>query len=249
MPALSAAGSGLLFLAGVCHAQSAPQPSYRAPWVAMPNAAPVTVTVQEKQWAPAISFRPARTLVLENPAVEQGKRGAQLVAGTLMVAMDDAARIVCEFERPKGRYFIGCVEDYDGDGRHEGFFLLNHANPYLFSAMRQPRHQKHRRIDPVTLRSVADKPASAVSMVFIFQNRSELVGVSQYQLCVMRDAVQNIWGDKSVARVCLPALSIKDGAEPRTIVLYGRTFRFASPVAGTATLTVSAQPNPIPAEL
>ena len=230
-------------------AQSAPQASYRAPWVAVPNTERVTKTAKEREWSPILSFRPAQTLVLDVPAIEFGKRGSRLEAGTLMVAMNATASIACQLERPKGRYFIGCVEDFDGDRRYEGFFLLNHANPFLFSALRQPRHQKHWKIEPVTLRPAPTSKVPEVQMVFLYDNRAELAQTNRFQLCVMREGVKNIWGDATVARGCLPTITIKDGGNPISIDLYGRNIIISVPAVGLGSIALTAQADAIPVEL
>lgn len=240
---------GLLANIGPAFAQSAPQPSYRALWVAVPNTEKLTVSVKEKEWAPILSFRPAHTFMLDGPAIESGKQSARLEAGTLMVAMDETKRIACQLERPSGRYFVGCVEDFDQDGRYESFFLLNHSNPFLFSAFRQPRHQKHWKIEPVTLRAANAVQAPEVKMVFLFENRAELAKQSRFQLCVMRESLKNIWGDATHARGCLPSISINDGAASVSLDLYGRNIVISAPAIGIGTITVTAQTNAIPVEL
>jgi hypothetical protein len=230
-------------------AQSVPEPSYRALWIAVPNSETVSISVKEKEWSPLLSFRPAQTFVLKAPAIEVGKKTERLSAGTRMVAMNEGASIACQLERPKGRYFIGCIEDFDRDGGYEGFFLLNHANPFLFSALRQPRHNKHWSIAPVTLGSAMDSEIPEVKMVFLFDNRAELAGRSQFQLCVMREGVKNIWGDATHARGCLPTISIKDGGEPVSLSLYGRNIVISAPEVGVGKVTMSAQPKPVQVEL
>jgi hypothetical protein len=243
---------GGIWLLGTCapiYAQSIPQPSYRAPWVAVASPEYSSVTIKEKEWSSVISFRPAKTLVLDKPVIEQGKRGTRLEAGTLMVAMNDDLSIACQLERPSGRYFIGCVEDFTGDGTYEGFFLLNHSNPFLFSAFRQPRHQKHWKIEPVKLAAINEAQVPEVKMVFLFDSRAELVQQSRFQLCVMREGVKNIWGDATHARGCLPTISIKDGGDPVSLTLYGRKIVVSVPTIGVGNITLTAQPDAIAVEL
>lgn len=240
---------GLFGTNGEAIAQSAPLPSYRAPWVAVPNPEIMSVTVKEKEWAPVLKFRPAKTLVLEAAAKEIGKSSARLDAGTVMVAMDGEAGIACQLERPKGRYFIGCVEDFNRDGSYEGFFLLNHANPYLFSAFRQPRHQKHWKIEPVKLGDASAADVPEIKMVFLYENRAELVKQSRFQLCVMRDGVENIWGDATHGRGCLPSITINDGGNPVSFDLFGRSIVISMPQLTVGSIKISARTDAVPVEL
>ena len=226
-----------------------PQPSYRAPWVAVANPETISVTVKEKEWLPVLSFRPAKTLILQAAAKEIGKSGPRLAAGTVMVAMDNEAGIACQLERPKGRYFIGCVEDFNRDGSYEGFFLLNHANPYLFSAFRQPRHQKHWKIEPVKLGAASAPEVPEIKMVFLYENRAEIVKQSRFQLCVMRDGLQNVWGDATHGRGCLPSISIKDGGNPVSLNLYGRDVVISMSQVGVGTIKISGRADAVPVEL
>jgi hypothetical protein len=230
-------------------AQSAPQPSYRAQWVALPNMEALSLTVKEKDWVPILTFRPAQTLVLVSPAIELGKRNARLDAGTLMVPMDATASIVCQLERPKGRYFIGCIEDFDKNGSYDGFFLLNHANPFLFSALRQPRHKKYWNLAPTTLRAATNSQVPEVKMVFLYDNRAELSQVSRFQLCVLREGHNNIWDDATHLRGCLPTIAIKDGGEAVSLDIYGRKVVVSALSAGLGQITISAQAEAVGVEL
>jgi len=68
--------------------------------------------------------------------------------------MKDVPEIACRLERPQFEFFIECLQDADQDGQYEGFFLLNHDKPFLFSALRQPRHQKVLPASPVMLAAI-----------------------------------------------------------------------------------------------
>lgn len=216
------------------------KPNYFAAWVAIAEPARQDVRVAEGEWAPVIRFRPQRVFSSGEPVVEASKGKTLIAAGTQMAAMAGRDNLACELERPRGDYFIGCVEDKDGDGRFETFFDLNHGNPFLFSAFRQPR-SKDRAIRPLSLSPVADAAAGSapVSMVLFYRNRAELGGVSRFELCVLRPNNKNLWGDKTVARGCLPAISIGDTQYPRDVAVYGRTLTFLSRDANSVHVAIT----------
>ena len=253
-------GSGLAALmAALAWAAAVPavataqdKPNYFAAWVAVAEPAGKETRIAEGRWAPVVRFRPETVFVLDSPAVDAAKGNTLLAAGTRMVGMAGRPGLACELERPRGGYLIGCVEDKDGDGRFETFFDLNHANPFLFSAFRQPR-SKDRAIGPLSLSPASASTAPAggepVSMVLFYRNRAELTGVSRFELCVLQPDNRNIWGDKAVGRGCLPAISIGDHDFPRAVPIYGRTLTFLSRDADGVTIAVTGADADLPARL
>jgi hypothetical protein len=229
-----------------------PQYEYRASWIAVASPEPITADVESKSWARLITFRPDRAFVLTASLTEVGKSKPRLDAGTVMVGMTDGPGIACRLERPQHVYFIECVEDSDLDGQYEGFFLLNHENPFMFSARRQPRHQKVLPVVPVALGSATAEQLPTLDMVFLYSEMSVISaasGAHTFQLCILRPGVRNIWGDKTVGRGCLPDIVVKDGDFPRRLQIYGRTLAIAAPVDGRVSVSVTACPEDLPVEL
>ena len=247
------AGLMLLLTAGHAVCQTAPpRYEYQASWIALASPEPISVVVQSESWARLIAFRPERALALEAPLIEAGKKKARLDAGTVMVGMKDDPGIACRLERPTHVYFVECVEDADLDGRYEGFFLLNHENPFLFSARRQPRHQKVVPVDALTLGSVSPEQLPTLEMVFLYPARSGIsaaTGAHTFQLCILKPGVRNIWGDKTVGRGCLQDIVVKDGEFPRLLTIYGRTLTIAAPADGRVAVSMTARPEDLPAVL
>ncbi|MGV3479669.1 MAG: hypothetical protein ACO1O3_06950 [Sphingobium sp.] len=236
-----------LFAAAQAPAGNVRDPGYIAGWVAVAQPQPIEVRIAEKGWKPVAGFRPAVSFALDSDAIEAGKSKPMLRGGTAMIGIANHERVACELERPRGDYFVGCVQDKDGDGRFETFFELNHANPFLFSALRQPRH-KDRPIAPVSL-TRREAGGAPVEMMLVYRNRAELSGISQFELCVLRPDNRNIWGDKMVARGCLPPVSIGDGDFPRRVEAYGRTIEFRSRNADGALVSISGAVVDIPVRL
>jgi hypothetical protein len=223
-----------------------PQPGYRADWVAVAQPAVSDMRIPEGKWQSAIRFRPAKIFVLDADVTPVGKNKPALAAGTVMIGMTTHARVACELDRPRGDYFVGCVEDRDGDGRSETFFELNHANPFLFSALRQPRH-KDKAIAPVTLTArLSSGDENGVEMVLFYRNRAELVGKNVFELCVLRADNRNMWGDKTQARGCLPPITIADSEFPRKMTAYGRVIEFKSRDEAGALVAVSGADADLP---
>lgn len=223
------------------------RPNYFAAWVAVAEPARQDLRIAEGKWATVVRFRPARTFALDGAVVDAAKGKALLAADTPMIGMAGRANLACEVERPRGHYLIGCVEDKDGDGRFETFFDVNHANPFLFSAFRQPR-SKDRAIRPISL-SFAPAGDEPVGMVLFFKNRAELTGVSRFQLCVLHADNRNLFSDKSVARGCLPDITIGDSEYPRSIPIYGRTLTFLSRDADGAKVAITGAEADTPVRL
>lgn len=214
-------------------------PNYSAAWVALASPAE-ELQVAEGRWASVVQFRPERTFLLGD-AVVDAVRGKLLIAsGVRMIAMAGGSALACELERPAHDYFVGCVEDKDGDGRFETYFDLNHANPLLFSAFRQPR-AKDRAINPVSL-TPAPLAGGPVSLVLFYKNRAELAGASQFELCVLDADVSNPWRDKTVGRGCLPMITIGDQDYPREVSVYGRKLTFRGRDAAGVRITVDGAP-------
>lgn len=224
-----------------------PDSGYVAGWVAVAGAGQPDLLIAEKQWESIIRFRPAARFVLDGAAVEPGRDKPLLNAGTAMIGIANHPGVACELERPRGDYFVGCVADKDGDGRSETFFNLNHANPFLFSALRQPR-AKDRAIAPVTLTPQAAGDA-AVEMVLFYASRAEVTGRNTFQLCVLRPDNRNIWGDKTVARGCLPSVTMGDNDFPRGLALYGRNIMFKSRDGAGVRISVSGADADVPVRL
>jgi hypothetical protein len=221
------------------------KPNYSAAWIAIAEA-PHELHVAEGRWAAVARFRPERLFTLDGAATDaRGK--VLLMAGTRMIGMAGRAGLACQLERAPHDYFVGCVEDKDGDGRFETYFDLNHANPFLFSAFRQPR-AKDRAIGPVSLAPATAGDVSA-SMVLFYRNRAELTGRSRFELCVLHPDNRNPWGDKTVGRGCLPPIDIGDGEFPREVSAYGRTLRFLSRDAEGARVVVAGAPADMPVRL
>lgn len=248
-----AGGLALLLAAERASCQSAPvQYEYRASWVAVASPESVSVEVESKAWARLFTFRPERAFVLAAPLIEAGKSKARLDAGTVMVGMKDAPGIACRLERPTHVYFVECVEDADRDGKYEGFFLLNHENPFLFSARRQPRHQKVLPIEPVALDDVPSAQIPTLDMVFLYSGRSVLSAASgkhTFRLCILKPDVRNIWGDKTAGAGCLPDVVVRDGEFPLSLPLFGRTLTIAAPADGKVAVSVTAYPEDLPVSL
>jgi hypothetical protein len=248
-----ASGCAALLIAEQAASQVAPmQYEYHASWIAVASPDPVTAEVANKSWARLITFRPERAFVLPAPLVEMGKSKPRLDAGTMMVGMKDGPGVACRLERPKHLYFVECVEDRDLDGQYEGYFLLNHDNPFLFSARRQPRHQKVLPVQPVTLDNVATEHLPTVDMVLLYTERSVIsaaTGVHTFHLCILKPGVSNVWGDQTVFRGCMPDIVVKEGDFPGRVNIYGRTVEIAAPVDGKASVSVTAAAEDLPAAL
>ncbi|MCC7200447.1 MAG: hypothetical protein IT483_13125 [Gammaproteobacteria bacterium] len=250
---LLASGSAVIAPAGHAAGQAAPpQYEYRASWVAVASPEPVKAEIDSKSWARLVTFRPERAFILTAPLTEAGKSKPRLDAGTLMVGMTDGQGIACRLERPKFDYFVECVQDSNLDGQYDGLFFLNHENPFLFSARRQPRHQKVLPVSPVTLGDAPAEQVPNLDMVLLYSARSVISAASgshTFQLCILRPGVKNIWGDKTEGRGCLPNIVVKDGEFPRRLQIYGRTLEIAAPVDGKASVSVSAFPQDLPVDL
>jgi hypothetical protein len=248
-----AGGLAVLLNAGQTAGQPAPlQHEYHAAWIALASPEATSVRVESKSWAKLVTFRPERAFVLQAPLVESGTSKSRLEAGTVMVGMKDGRGVACRLERPTHVYFVECVEDADLDGQYEAFFLLNHENPFLFSARRQPRHQKVTPIQPVTLGEVAAEQRPTLDMVLIYSKRSVIsaaAGAHTFQLCILKTGVRNIWGDKTVGRGCLPDVVVKDSEFPRQMKVYGRTLTIDAPVDGVVPVSVTAHPEDLPVAL
>jgi len=242
----AAVACAMLFIPDAVSAQEGP--GHIAAWVAVAEPARADIRVAEGEWTPLLRFRPAKTVALDEAATDISKGKVHIAAGTRMIAMAGRSNLFCELERPRGDYLVGCVEDKDGDGRFETFFDLNHANPFLFSALRQPR-SKDRAIQPLSLSPVAVAGEEPVNMVLFFKNRAELPKVSQFELCVLRTNNRNIWGDKTVARGCLPAINIGDGQFPRSVPIFGRTLTFLSRDGEGARIAITGADNDIAVRL
>lgn len=226
------------------------RPDHFAAWVAVAEPAHDDIRIAENQWAPVLRFRPDRVFKLDEAAVEATGGKTLLAAGTLMIGMVDRPGLACELERPRGAHLVGCVEDKDGDGRFETFFDLNHNNPYLFSAFRQPR-SKDRPVRPLSLSPTAPQldGGEPVSMVLFYRGHAALRGASAFELCVLRPDNRNLWGDKTVARGCLPMITIGDADYPRKLSIYGRTLTFVSRDAEGVTVSVTGATTDTPARL
>ena len=74
-------------------------------------------------------------------------------------------------------------------------------------------------------------------------------GTHRFQLCVLRTDDRNLWGDKTHDRGCLPDIVVKDGEFPRQLQIYGRTLTIAAPVEGKVPVSVTANPEDVPAAL
>lgn len=248
-----AGGLAVFLVAGQAACQAAtPQYEYRASWIALASPEPVTVEVERKSWAKLISFRPERGFTLAGPLTERGKRKPRLETGAVMVAMKDSPGIACRLERPQFDYVVECVQEGAQDGQYEGFFLLNHDKPFLFSAIRQPRHQKMFPSDAVTLNELAPGQLPTIDMVFLYPAGSVISGAGashRFQLCILRPDDRNLWGDKTHDRGCLPDIVVKDGDFPRRLQVYGRTLEIAAPADGRVAVSVTACPEDLPAEL
>jgi hypothetical protein len=220
-----------------CSAQSAPRDRYVAPWIALPQAESVTLTASGKNWTGIVALRAKSLLVLNDPVRELTTVEPLLEPGTMMIALDEDARIACEFERPKGRYFVHCVEDYDANGSYDGYFLLNNTLPFLFWAIRQPRHRETHAISRVTLRQATDKEMPDVQLAL----------GSRGQLCVLRQEGFNVWGDRTEMSGCLAKPTARRSTAQH-LTLAGRTLIIERPDADSAKVTVSAQPLPVAVE-
>ena len=243
----------MLAAAGQAACQAEPvRYEYQAAWIALASPEPISAEVERKSWARLITFRPERGFALQAPLLETGKRKPRLDAGAIVVAMRDLPEIACRLERPQFEYFVECVQDADQDGQYEGFFLLNHDKPFLFSALRQPRHQKVLPAGPVMLAEIPAQQLPTIDMVFLYPAGSALStasGTHRFQLCVLRTDDRNLWGDKTHDRGCLPDIVVKDGQFPRQLQIYGRTLTIAAPVDGKVPVSVTAHPEDVPAAL
>ncbi len=250
---LVASELAVIATAGQATGQAAPpRYEYRASWVAVASPERITAEVNSKSWAQLVTFRPERAFTLAAPLTEAGKSKPRLEAGTVMIGMKDGQGIACRLERPKFDYFVECVEDSNLDGQYDGFFFLNHENPFLFSARRQPRHQKVLPVSSVTLGDAPAEQVPTLDMVLLYSARSVISAASgshTFQLCILRPGVKNIWGDKTEGRGCLPNIVVKDGEFPRRLQIYGRTLEIAAPVDGKVSVSVSACPQDLPVDL
>jgi len=231
---------------------AAPRYEYQASWIAVASPEPIVAEVERKSWARLVTFRPERGFALQEPLLETGKRKPRLDAGAVVVAMKDVPEIACRLERPQFEFFVECLQDADQDGQYEGFFLLNHDKPFLFSALRQPRHQKVLPASPVKLAGIPPQQLPTVDMVFLYPAGSALSaasGTHRFQLCVLRPDDRNLWGDKTHDRGCLPDIVVRDGEFPKQLQLYGRTLTIAAPVDGKVAVSVTAHPEDVPALL
>lgn len=250
---LTTCGLSLLLTVTQAVCDSAPpQYEYRASWIALASPEPVRVELEQKSWTKLISFRPERGFVLETALIESGKRKRRLEPGAVMVAMKDSPAIACRLERPQFDYFVECLQDADQDERYEGFFLLNHDKPFLFTAMRQPRHQKVLPASPVVLTELLPAQLPTIDMVLFYPARSAMSvagGAHRFQLCVLRPDDRNLWGDKTHNRGCLPDIMVRDQEFPKRTRVYGRTLEIAAPADGKVMVSVTAYPEDLPAEL
>ena len=211
-------------------------PGYIAGWQALAHAEQKDLQVAESHSVPIVTLRPDRLFTVGGPVVENGK--TLLAAGTAMIGIAGRDNVACEFERRRGKYASLCVEDKDRDGRFETAFFLNHANPFLFSALRLRGASDHS-IQPVSL-AEAPRDGVPVQMVLHYFNHSGIIGGSTFELCVLRANNRNLWGDKNVARGCLPQFLIRDGAFPKMVPVLGREILFLARDAKSVTVTVSA---------
>jgi hypothetical protein len=78
---------------------------------------------------------------------------------------------------------------------------------------------------------------------------SAATGAHTFQLCVLKPGVNNIWGDKTVGRGCLPDIVVKEADFPRLVQIYGRTLTIAAPVEGRVSVSVTAHPDDFPVAL
>ncbi len=241
MAALACAASVVPFAA-----MGQDKPNHAAGWVAVAELSQ-DLRIAEGRWATVVRFRPERLFVVDAPVVDAANGKVLIASGTRMIGMAGRADLACEYGRSAHDYFVGCVEDKDGDGRFETFFGLNHANPVLFSGFRPPR-AKDRAVGPVSL-TPAPADGASVGMVLFYRNRAELRGVSQFELCVLDTNNQNLWGDKTFGRGCLPTMSIGDGELPREVSAYGRTLKFLSRDAEGVRVSVTGVEADLPARL
>lgn len=235
-------------LAVAADARSKDQPNIVAGWLAVAQAQPQALRIAEGSWSPAVRFRPQALSALDADAIgaQDGKR--RIARGARMIAITGLRGVQCELERPRGDHSVGCVEDKDGDGRFDSFFAISHGNPFLFSAWRLPR-SKDLAIAPVTLSPAGGEADFIAEMVIFYRNRSEMRGISYFELCVLRADNRNTWGDKSQARGCLPAIAISDTEFPRLVVRFGRMIRFETREGESAIVTVTGNAQDIPVRL
>jgi hypothetical protein len=250
--ALAASLLALLPFREAAAQQAVPQYEYRAAWTVLANTQPVSVSVAPKAWASLLKLRPERGFRLDSPLIEPGKRKPRLDAGAVLVAMRNNPELACRLERPQFEFFVECLQETDGDGRHEGFFLLNHDKPLLFTALRQPRHQKLLPAEPVALTELPTGQLPVYDLVLFYPSGSAMSavgGTHRFQLCVLRQNDMNLWGDKTHDRGCLPQIVVRNGEFPKRMALFGRSLEIATSAEGTVVVSVTPLGEDLPVAL
>lgn len=228
-------------------AASAQTAAVRLEWrVTEPAAAAGPSAVKKSDALPFARIAPQRLVRLGADATNR-KGSALRAAGTPLAWSMLGGHIACEPRLQKYLSFM-CFEDADGDGRFEGYALIDGivfrargTDSYEFLLGTFPLPPRKPLAAPVA--AIADDAAyPPLDLALAFTSQWGLKGLNYFALCIFVNTGKDFFGGTTNAKYCFPQTGFKDSDLPATQSMQGGSVTVTSVQKAVATVDIKPPP-------